>query len=113
MTNFLEVGFMKENLAEAHKKARYLKTLLQMSADERDQFERGEEERGRGLNYLAELTGAIDDVIALTGDMAAFLDGFPSAPIVYTGEATTEEVIALLERLLRTHRAETSLKKAT
>lgn len=113
MTNFLEVGFMRESLVEVHEKALHLKTLLQMSADERDQFEKSQEEGGHGLNYLAEVTRAIDDVIALSGDMVTFLDDLPSAPIVYTGDSTTEEVITLLERLLRSHHAETSLRKAT
>ncbi|MCL4426219.1 MAG: hypothetical protein M1299_00650 [Firmicutes bacterium] len=112
MTNFLGAEFLREQLEEVYQASQYLKKLLQMTEEERAQLPQAYAGRGYDTSYEEEVERALEAILEKAEEAWRFMDGLSSAPIVYTGPGTTEEVIEMLERLLREqHRAHTRKKK--
>ncbi len=105
-TNFLEVGALREGLQEIYENAQWLGRLLSMTPDQRAAMEQARVAQGDVTTYTDDVRTALSAVIEQSGDLVQLLDRFESNPIVYTGDGSTAEVLAMLERLLALHRRE-------
>ena len=93
MTNFLRANFVAERLHMIHDEL----TTLRASLGGRDLTEACSDCAAQdvlALDYLLEMCGEITDL----------LEQLSCQPLVYTGDEPTEEIIALLDRLLTLHR---------
>ncbi|HWI61013.1 MAG TPA: hypothetical protein VNT75_04180 [Symbiobacteriaceae bacterium] len=100
MTHFLEVGSMRDGLAEIRENAQWLWRLLSMSPDQRLALEQSRIQQGDMTTHADDVRKALLAVLEEADSMISFLDQFESAPIIYTGEGSTAEVLARLERLV-------------
>jgi hypothetical protein len=100
VTHFLEVGSMRDGLAEIRENAQWLWRLLSMTPDQRAALEQSRIQQGDMTTYADDVRKALSTVLEETDSMITFLDQFESAPIIYTGEGSTAEVLARLERLM-------------
>lgn len=99
MTNFLEVGSMREELAEILKTAQWLHRLTAMSHSERQAIEQARVRQGDMTTINQEILAASHAIAERSEELISFLDRFDSSPIIYTGEGSTQEVLAKLQRL--------------
>ncbi|MFZ5824432.1 MAG: hypothetical protein ACOY94_08900 [Bacillota bacterium] len=99
MTHFLEVGSMREDLAEILKSAQWLKRLLSMSQSERMAIEQARVRQGDMTTINQDTQAALQTILERSEELLGFLDRFESSPIIYTGEGSTQEVLAKLQRL--------------
>ncbi|MFZ5816651.1 MAG: hypothetical protein ACOY93_15380 [Bacillota bacterium] len=99
MTSFLEVGSMREELAEILKSAQRLHQLLSMSHSERLALEQARVRQGDMTTVHQEMQATVGAILERTEELVSFLDRFESSPIIYTGEGSTQEVLAKLHRL--------------
>lgn len=100
MTHFLEVGSMREDLAEILKGAQWLKRLLSMSQSERQAIEQARVRQGDMTTINQDAQAALQAILDRSEELIRFLDRFESSPIIYTGEGSTQEVLARLQRLV-------------
>lgn len=105
MTNFLPACFIKERIAEIGEGLDYLLTVLQ-EAD--GNHEPGSEHLSEKVSE--EVRQVIGNLKLKAAETSEFMQRFPSDPLIYTGEGSTDQVIAMLESLLaekalRTERA--------
>lgn len=100
MTHFLEVGLMREGLQEIRESADRLRMLLAMTPEQRVALEQMRLQQGDMTRHADDVRTALSDVLIQADDLITFLDQFESAPIIYTGEGTTAQVLARLERLM-------------
>lgn len=100
MTHFLEVGSMRDGLAEIHEHAQWLWRLLAMTPDQRVAMEQARLQQGDMTTHAEDVRTALAAVLQQAEEMMRFLDQFESAPIIYTGEGSTAEVLTKLERLM-------------
>lgn len=106
MTHFLEVGSMREDLQEIYAHAARLGRLLAMTPEQRKEMEYTRIQQGEMATYADDVRHALSEVLSRTEDLIHFLDQFESAPVIYTGEGNTAEVLTMLERLIAlTHSA--------
>lgn len=99
MNNFLEVGSMREDLGEIRRSAQELKRLVSMSHSERLAIEQARVRQGDLTTIHQDIQVAVDAILERSEELLSFLDRFESSPIIYTGEGTTQEVLAMLQRL--------------
>lgn len=99
MTNFLEVGSMREELAEILASAAEIHRLLAMSASERLAIEQSRVRQGDLTTVSQDLQSTTLQIVSRCEEMLSFLDRFESEPIIYTGPGSTQEVLAKLQRL--------------
>lgn len=100
MTNFLEVGQMRDGLVEIRENAQWLWRLLTMTPEQRIAMEQSRIQQGDMTTHADDVRKALLAVLEEADSMIAFLDQFESAPIIYTGEGSTAEVLSRLERLM-------------
>ncbi len=93
MTNFLRADFVAEKLRTIHDEL----TTLRTSLADRTVTE-------TCSDCTAQDVLAVDYLLEMCGEIADLLERLPCQPLVYTGEESTEEMITLLDRLLRLHR---------
>lgn len=99
-THFLEVGSMREDLQEIYNHALKLGQLLAMTPEQRRELEQARVQQGDLATYADDVRTALSEVLLRTEDLITFLDQFESAPVIYTGEGNTAEVLSMLERLI-------------
>lgn len=99
MTNFLEVGSMREELAEILASAAEIHRLLALSASERLAIEQSRVRQGDLTTVSQDLQAAAVAIVSRCEEMLTFLDRFESEPIIYTGPGSTQEVLTKLQRL--------------
>lgn len=104
MTHFLEVGSMREGLQEVLESALWLRSLLNMTPEQRAALEQGRVQQGDMTTHADEVRQALRAVLGGCEEMIGFLDRFESAPVIYTGEGSTAEVLSMLERLMQSAR---------
>lgn len=97
--HFLEVGSMREELAEILKQAQWLTRLLSMNHTERQAVEQARVRQGDLTTINQEIQAALSDILERSEELVTFLDRFESSPLIYTGEGSTQEVLAKLQRL--------------
>lgn len=90
---------MREELAEIHKSAEWLRRLLTMSHSERLALEQARVRQGDMTTVHQDMVAALQQILDRSEEMVSFLDRFESSPIIYTGEGSTQEVLAKLRRL--------------
>lgn len=90
---------MREELAEIHKSAELLRRLLTMSHSERLALEQARVRQGDMTTVHQDMVAALQQILDRSEEMVSFLDRFESSPIIYTGEGSTQEVLAKLQRL--------------
>lgn len=100
MTHFLEVGALREGLQEIFDNARWLRRLLSMTPEQRAALEQARVAQGDITTYADDVRSALGAVLGQSEELVRFLDQFEANPIVYTGEGSTAEVLAMLERLM-------------
>lgn len=100
MTHFLEVGALREALHEIQENAQWLRRLLSMPPEQRTALEQTRVQQGDMTTYNDDVRAALGAVLMQTEELVLFLDQFESHPIIYTGEGSTAEVLAMLERLI-------------
>lgn len=88
MSFFLQAGFVGEYFQTIRETAERLEKLLASA--------------GQQLTWssLEEVKGAVGEILEQSRQACELLDRLPCQPIIYTGEGKTEEVIAMLDRLL-------------
>lgn len=99
MTNFLSAAAVSEAIQDLHESCRYLETLLAMNESERARFAEANVRRGIPATVDEEVRKTVASMRETARAAKEFLDSLQSQPIIYTGEGTTEEVLALVERL--------------
>jgi hypothetical protein len=82
MTNFLPAGIISDQLKDIYDFTCQLEKLLN-----------GEEISPEAQESLQQIKTNVKEVLEL-------IEGFPCQPLIYTGQGTTEEVIARLEWIL-------------
>lgn len=90
---------MREDLAEIQKSAQALKRLLSMSHSERLAIEQSRVRQGDVTTINQDTLAAVQAILARSEELLTFLDRFESSPIIYTGDGSTQEVLAKLQRL--------------
>jgi hypothetical protein len=100
MMHFLEVGSMREDLVEILKNAQLLRQLLAMSHAERQAIDQHRARLGELSTVSEEIQASLQAILARSAELIAFLDRFESSPLIYTGEGSTEAVLAKLQRLM-------------
>jgi|GEM_PF-1622720 len=100
MTHFLEVGSMREELGEIVELAKHLRRLLAVTPDQRLRIERDRIAQGDITTIGEEIQVAVTELVERAEELAGFLDRFESNPVIYTGPGSTQEVMALLARLV-------------
>lgn len=100
MTNFLEVGSIREGLHDILESARRLQTLLAMTPEQRAALEAARLQQGDLTTFEQDVWATLGAVIERAEELTDFLDRFESDPVIYTGEGSTAEVLAMLERLM-------------
>lgn len=100
MTHFLEVSSMREDLQEIYKNADWLRQLLAMPPEQRAAMEQARVQQGDLTTFADDVRTALTAVLERSAELVEFMDQFESAPIIYTGEGSTAEVLAMLERLM-------------
>ena len=97
---------MREDLHEIYHHALKLGQLLSMTPEQRREMEHARTQQGELTTYADDVRAALSAVLTRSEDLMLFLDQFESAPVIYTGEGTTAEVLSMLERLIAlTHSA--------
>lgn len=91
---------MREGLQEVLDNAVMLRRLLSMSPEQRAAMEQARVQQGNLTTHADDVRARLFAVLQQTEEMIRFLDQFESAPIIFTGEGRTSEVLAMLERLL-------------
>lgn len=99
-THFLEVGSMRDELVEIRENGQWLWRLLSMTPEQRVALEQSRCQQGDMTTHADDVKKALLAVLEAADSMISFLDQFESAPIIYTGEGSTVEVLAKLERLM-------------
>ncbi|MEW6080546.1 MAG: hypothetical protein AB1576_01900 [Bacillota bacterium] len=94
MTHFLRVGFLGERARELRGDAVRLKELLS-----------GLELSDREPLAVREIESLLRSIGKAAGEIQEFLDALPSEPLVWTGQGSTEEVMAMLEALVQAREA--------
>ncbi len=100
MTHFLEVGSMREELGEILESAKRLRKLLSITPDQRLRIEKDRIQQGDMTTIADEIQATLGEILEQTEEMVNFLDRFESSPVIYTGPGSTQEVMALLQRLV-------------
>lgn len=100
MTHFLEVGSLREGIQEIVENGLWLRRLLAMTPDERTALEQSRAQQGDLTTYGQSVGDALSAVLSQAEELANFLDQFESAPVIYTGEGSTAEVMVMLERMM-------------
>jgi UDP-N-acetyl-D-mannosaminuronate dehydrogenase len=103
-THFLEVGSMQEGVQEVLENAQWLRLLLNMTPDQRAALEQGRIAQGAMTSHTDDLQRVLAAITARCEEMIGFLDQFESAPVIYTGNGSTAEVLTMLERLMKSAR---------
>jgi len=106
MTHFLEVGSLREGIQEIIENGLWLRRLLAMTPDERAALEQARAKQGDLTTYGQSVGDALSAVINQAEELATFLDRFESAPVIYTGDGTTAEVMVMLERMMANYKQE-------
>jgi hypothetical protein len=106
MTHFLEVGSLRDGVADIRENAQWLWRLLTMTPEQRVAMEQARLQQGDMTTHADDVRKALLAILQESDSMVGFLDQFESAPIVYTGEGSTADVITRLERLMATAEAE-------
>ncbi|MGE5561075.1 MAG: hypothetical protein ACM3XN_08555 [Chloroflexota bacterium] len=106
MTNFLSAAAVSEAIQELHEGCRYLEMLLGMNDAERARFVAANARKGLPTTIDEEVRKTVESMRATAHAAKEFLDGMQSQPIIYTGEGSTEDVLAMLERLFAAHAKE-------
>jgi hypothetical protein len=106
MTHFLEVGSMREELQEIFANAQQLYALLSMTPEQREAMDQSLLQQGELTTHAQSVRQTLIAVLEQTDGLIQFLDQFESAPIIYTGEGSTAEVLGRLERLMSLARSE-------
>jgi hypothetical protein len=106
MTHFLEVGSLREGIQEIVENGQWLRRLLAMSPDERKALEQARGQQGDLTTYSQSVGYALSAVLNQAEELANFLDQFESAPVIYTGEGSTAEVMVMLERMMGLYKQE-------
>lgn len=100
-THFLEVGLLQEGMHEVLEHANWLRLLLNMTPNQRAALEQVRTAQSDLTTHTDDLHTALAAITARCDEMLGFLDQFESAPIIYTGNGSTAEVLAMLERLMK------------
>lgn len=103
-THFLEVGSLQEGMQEVLENANWLRLLLSMTPDQRAALEQGRITQGDMTTHADDLKTALAAITGRCDEMIGFLDQFESAPVIYTGNGSTAEVLTMLERLMKSAR---------
>lgn len=90
---------MREDLGEILKSAEFLHRLLTMSPTERQVIEQARLRQGDLTTINEEIRAALSSILERSAELVTFLDRFESSPLIYTGEGSTQEVLAKLQRL--------------
>lgn len=106
MTHFLEVGSLREGIQEILENGLWLRRLLAMTPDERTALEQARAQQGDLTTYGQSVGDALSAVLSQARELANFLDQFESAPVIYTGEGSTSEVMVMLERMIAIYKQE-------
>ena len=99
VTNFLSAAAVSEAIQELYGGCRYVETLLGMSEIERARFVEASTQKGLAITVDEEVRGTVATMRETAQVAKEFLDGLQSQPIIYIGEGTTDDVLALIERL--------------
>lgn len=99
VTNFLSAAAVSEAIQELHEGCRYVEMLLNMSDAERARFAEANARKGMPTSVDEEVRNTVATMRETARAAKEFLDGLQSQPIIYTGEGTTDEVLAMVERL--------------
>jgi len=106
MTHFLEVGSLREGIQEIVENGQWLRRLLAMTPEERTALEQSRAQEGDLTTYRQSVGDALNAVLTQADELATFLDQFESAPVIYTGEGSTAEVMVMLERMMALYKQE-------
>lgn len=104
-TNFLGAGFIAEQVNDIHEQAAYLKRLLQLTLEEREELIDSYASKGYYTTFEGEVEKALSAVVDGSRQICDFMNGLQCQPIIYTGDGDTDQVIDMLERLMALHQA--------
>jgi len=91
---------MREGLQEIHENTQWLVRLLSMSPEQRVALDRARLQQGELTTHADDVRRALTTVMEQAESMIQLLDQFEAAPIIYTGQGSTAEVLAKLEHLI-------------
>ncbi|HEY3368478.1 MAG TPA: hypothetical protein VGK74_25770 [Symbiobacteriaceae bacterium] len=91
---------MREGLQEVLDNAVMLRRLLMMTPEQRAAMEQERIRQGDMTTHADDVRAKLFAVLEQAQDLIRFLDQFESAPIIYTGEGGTADVLVMLERLM-------------
>lgn len=91
---------MRDGLQEILENALWLRRLLSMTPEQRAALEQARLQQGDMTSYADDVRTALQGVVDQAEDLVTFLTQFESDPIIYTGEGSTADVLAMLNRLL-------------
>ncbi len=103
-TNFLAAGVLRERLQEIRDAASYLQRLLHLDEAEREVLLAQYASEGCYTTFIDEVEKTLASLATHSRELSALLDSLQCEPLVYTGEGSTEEVMALLNHLLNLYR---------
>ncbi len=105
-THFLPAGAFRDILKDIRDRSQYLKHLLELTNDEREGLIAQYAAEGYYTTFHHEVEKTVLGLAKETDNLWRVLDSFQSEPLIYTGEGTTEQVIALLTQMLNKHSSE-------
>lgn len=103
--HFLRAGALVEGIAELREQAAYLRTLLQLSDQQRTALILRYEQEGYYTTFVQEVEKTLDAVVRGADELSRVIGEMPCEPLIYTGEGTTDEVIEMLDSLIDSQRA--------
>lgn len=101
--HFLRAGMLLEGLAELREQASYLRTLLQLTDQQRTALILRYEQEGYYTTFGQEVEKTLGSLVSGAEELSGLVGNTPCEPLIYTGEGNTEQVIDLLDTLLDSH----------
>lgn len=102
-THFLPAGAFSDILKDIRDRTQYLKHLLELTDGEREGLVARYASEGYYTTFHHEVEKTVLGLAKETDNLWRITDSFQSEPLLYTGEGTTEQIIALLTQLLDQH----------
>jgi hypothetical protein len=106
VTNFLGAAFITEGIESIQKSALELQKLMDMTEDQKQKLDEYYIEQGESTSYQNEIRKALHNILEQSKYISSFICSLPCEPIIYTGKENTEELISLLEKLMRENKIE-------
>lgn len=102
-TRFLPAGAFRDLLKDIYTQSRYIKRLLELNDNERNDLVARYASEGYYTSFYAEVEKTVVTLSEHTDHLWRLINSFECEPLIFTGEGSTEEVIGLLTELLDRH----------